>query len=453
MPPAPAPAWSAPRDASSFGPECAQILGNTLSASSDEDCLYLNVWTPDADVKKAPVFVWIYGGGFIEGSGADLTYNGANVVAQTGSIVVTFNYRLGALGFLSHPALATAENVTTSPSQGLLDQQAALKWVQTNIASFGGDPANVTVAGESAGAISTCTHLVMPGSSGLFAHAVIESGLCVSFPLMFQPPAQANDQGNRLAAALGCTDPTAVLTCMQSANAQDVLTALPGRHALFGATGDSFSPVVDGAVLQQAPADAIKAGSFAKVPTIIGSNLNEGQLFGYLWGSPAPTPTDLRGSLGLLFTSSQVDTIAARYPVDTDAPTAFVDILSDVITCMARSTARLVSAGGAPTYLYQFTYPFQVPAFPGLTTTHSFEIPFVFGNGYEGSELSDADVAMSGTMQAYWFSFAKTGTPTGTIAWPAYIQGTDQDLKLDAPPTVATGLNGATCDFWDSMEP
>ena len=454
MPPAPATPWTTPLVANHFAPACPQLTSSgSVSPTSNEDCLYLNVWAPDADVKNAPVFVWIYGGGYITGNGADPMYNGENLAADKGVVVVTLNYRLGPLGFLSHPAFAAAEGVTTSPSQGLLDQQAALRWVKTNIAAFGGDPNNVTLAGESAGAVSVCSQLAMPGSNGLFAHAVIESGLCASLPMLFQAPAPAEAQGNRMATALGCTDANTALSCMQGKTTDEVLTALPLRHALFGPTGENYTPVLDGSALPLAPGAAIKAGSFAKVPTIIGSNLNEGQLFLWLWGSPPPTSTDVRSALGVLVDASSVDTIATKYAVDTDPTTAFVDILDDVMTCLARSTARTLAGAGAPTYLYHFAYPFQVAAIPGAVTTHGFELPFVFRNTAFGQQLTDADLAVADLVDGYWFSLAQSGAPTGTIAWPAYAASSDQDLEIDSTASVATGLKSSICDFWDPFLP
>ena len=244
MPPTSAAPWSTPRQATTFGSACAQVgtSGADLLSGSDEDCLYLNVWLPNDAVKDAPVFVWIHGGGFVEGSGSDSLYNGANIAATENAIVVTMNYRLGALGWLSHAAFATAEGVASSPSQGLLDQQAALKWVAQNIAAFGGDPTNVTLAGESAGGVSVCSHLGAPTSHGLFARAIVESGICFSNPLLFPAPAASNDQGARLATAVGCTDAGTALTCLQSKTPLALLTALPVRKALFGATGDIFTP-------------------------------------------------------------------------------------------------------------------------------------------------------------------------------------------------------------------
>ena len=460
-PPEDAAPWSAPRVSNAVGSECPQLnfgATPTLVAGSSEDCLYLNVWAPRAAVTKAPVFVWIYGGGFTIGSGGDRMYNGEQLAAKTGAIIVTFNYRLGALGWISHPDLAAEEGVATSPSQGLLDQQMALKWVQKNIAAFGGDPGNVTLAGESAGAISVCAHLAAPGSKGLFAHAVVESGICQSAAL-FATPAIANDQGTRLATALGCTTAGSILSCLRSAPPEQVLAALPTREAEFGATGDTFGPVVDGTVLPMVPLDAIRAGQFAQVPTIMGSNLNEGDLFIYLWTvdkGTGPTSTDVRASLGVLFSQSQVDQIAARYPVDSDPSTAFSQIITDgIFACTARRTLRAISAAGVPAYLYQFTYPYVVPAIAGVVAGHSFEIPFVFRNGFLGAQMSDEELALADQVDGYWFRFARTGDPNdpSALAWPAYTQANDTNLVIDSTMSTNVGLKKDACDFWDSITP
>ncbi|HSQ62053.1 MAG TPA: carboxylesterase family protein [Polyangiaceae bacterium] len=453
LPPTDAPAWSGARQATTFGPDCPQLSNGAMSASSSEDCLYVNVWTPAADVKNAPVFVWIYGGGFVSGSGSGLLYNGEKLVLDENAVVVTFNYRLGPLGFMSHTALAAEEGVATAPSPGLLDQQAALGWVQRNIAAFGGDAKNVTLAGESAGGISTCAQLVLPKSNGLFAHAVMESGLCLADA--FETKAAAEDQANRLATALGCTDPGTVMSCLRSKSAEEVLLALPLRKALIGLTGESYWPVVDGVVLPAVPIDAITAGQFAHVPVILGSNLNEGELFTALWGSPPPTSTDVRGALQALFGAAAVDAIAAQYPVDSSPVQALADLITDgAFACPARRAARALAASGGTAYLYQFTYPYTVTAFPSVTTAHGFEIPFVFRNGYLGQQLTDADLAVADTVDGYWFRLAGKGDPNGDGApqWPAYSQASDTNLVLDATVTTNSGLKKDKCDFWDTLE-
>jgi len=442
LPPKPAPSWSTPRVAATFGPDCSQLGAAGLTTTSGEDCLYANVWTPAAPVTNAPVYVFIHGGGFVSGSGSNPLYNGANLVLEENAIVVTFNYRLGALGFFALPELAQEEGVTTAPSAGLADQQAALKWVHDNIAAFGGDPANVTIAGESAGGVSVCAHLAMPGSKGLFARAIMESGVCVK--AAFYTKAFAEDQATRLATALAC---------VRSKTPAEVLKALPGKKALVG-PGDTYFPLVDGTLLPSPPLDAIASGAWANVPTLLGSNVNEGQLFLFLWGNPPPTATDVRDALSGLFGATTVDAIATEYGVDANPVQAFTDIITDgVFACPARRTARAISAAGASAYLYQFTYAYSLALFPGVTTAHAFELPFVFRNPF-GQQLTDADMAVSDTVDGYWFRFARTGDPNGGTApaWPAYTQASDTNLVLDTNVSTSTGLKKAKCDFWDTVE-
>jgi para-nitrobenzyl esterase len=448
LPPKPATPWTTPRAAATFGADCAQLsTGGTLSATSSEDCLYVNVWTPAAPVTKAPVYLWIYGGGFVSGSGASAVYNGSNLVIEENAIVVTFNYRLGALGFFAHPAVAAEEGVATAPNAGLADQQAALKWVHDNIAAFGGDPANVTLAGESAGAISVCAHLAMPGSKGLFARAIMESGACIN--AAFTTKALAEDQATRLATAVSCSD----LVCLRAKTAEEILKALPGKKALVG-PGDAYFPLVDGTLVPLAPLDAIASGSWANVPTLLGTNVNEGALFLYLWGNPPPTSADVRLALSGLFGASTVDAIAAEYGVDATPSQAFTDIITEgVFACPARRAARAISAAGASAWLYQFTYAYTLALFPGITTAHAFELPFVFHNAF-GQVLTDADVAMSDTVDGYWFRFARTGDPNGAgaVPWPAFTQASDANVVLDTTVSTNTGLKKAKCDFWDGIE-
>src|SRR4029077_9910508 len=208
-PPAEAPSWTAPRGATAVGPACPQLTTPSY-ARTDEDCLTLNVWTPSGGAQAKPVLVWIPGGGFVEGSGGYLLYDGARLAAREDAVVVTINYRVGALGFMAHPELARELGRTASPSYGLLDQRAALTWIQRNVRAFAGDPKNVTIFGESGGGFSVCAPLTMQASRGLFARAIMESGACAD-PLYFGPR-EAEAQGKKLAEALGCTD----MTCLRA---------------------------------------------------------------------------------------------------------------------------------------------------------------------------------------------------------------------------------------------
>ena len=260
-PPQPAAAWSGVRDATTFGPSCPQAPSPFAPPGQfSEDCLYLNVYTPAArsSFGGRPVLVWIHGGGLVQDGARD--YDGTKLAAD-GVVVVTINYRLGALGFLAHPALASHG---AAGNYGLMDQQAALRWVQRNIARFGGDPGNVTIAGQSAGGLSVLAQMVSPGARGLFQRAIVQSG---TFALNQRPLAVAEAAGETFATAVGCADQSAA--CLRSAPVSDLV-------ANFGV---EIPGVVDGAVLTQPIGTALARGQFARVPVINGITHDEELLF------------------------------------------------------------------------------------------------------------------------------------------------------------------------------
>jgi para-nitrobenzyl esterase len=453
-PPADAPAWSVARDASTLGGRCPQydlFSGNPTADS--EDCLQLNVWTPLAATTNAPVMVFIHGGAFVSGSGTDPTYDGANLAAAGGVVVVTVNYRLGPFGFLAHPALAAG---SPSANLGLLDQRAALAWVQRNAAAFGGDPGDVTIFGESAGAVSVCAHVAMPGSRGLFQRALMESGACdgsLEYTL-----ADATAQGGALATALGCTDAATAAACMRAKPAGDVLRALPVRQVALGPTGVLWGLVYGDPELPQPPLGALQAGTFARVPVVLGTNLHEGQLFTSVYEGFAKTiaAQDVAAILGGLFGAARVAAISAQYPASSYA--APRDEVSDAMTdgvfvCPTRRAARAIVKSGGTAFLYRFVDPFQVTLVPGAVAAHQFELPFVFGNQLYGTGLGDGDEALSSAMMGYWTRFATIGDPNGqgAAAWPTYDEAGDQNIVFDRTIGRESGAQKARCDFWDSL--
>lgn len=446
--------WTAPRDATQATPHCATPQGDgTVTPGTSEDCLTVNVWTPLAATTKAPVLVWIHGGGFTSGSGQDPVYDGAALAAAGDVVVVTLNYRLGPLGFLSSKAMAAEEGAPAAPSFGMLDQQAALKWVQRNIAAFGGDPARVTLFGESAGAFAVCAHLAMTGSRGLFTRALMESGACEG-PLLFTAAA-AQAQADALAQAVGCTDPATELACLRAADAGKLLAALPGKKAEVGASGVDWGPVVDGKELPALPMDALRRGAFAKVPLLLGTNHDEGNMFTYLYGAVALS--DVQATLDQVWGTTKATQILARYTGKAypSAQATMSGIITDgIFVCPTRRVARAVVATGTPAFLYQFTRPFNPSLAPGLGSAHSFELPYVWGNAYLGTHLPDADQPLVPVVQGYWARFAAAGDPNGggALAWPAYAKASDANLVFDLPPKTESALDAATCDFWDSLE-
>ena len=451
-PPAAPPAWTTTRDATGLGPQCPQyVLFTGASVDTTEDCLQLNVWTPPDATDHAPVMVFIHGGAFVSGSGVDPAYAGPGLAAAGHVIVVTVNYRLGPFGFLDHPALAAD---SPSPNLGLLDQRAALQWVHRNVAAFGGDPGNVTIFGESAGAVSVCTHLAMTGSAGLFQRAIMESGACDGS--LEYNMATATAQGNAFATALGCTSASTAASCMRSKTVAQVLGALPIRQVAIGATGVLWGPILGDTELPVAPLATLQSGHFAHVPLVLGTNLHEGQLFTSVYEEfiGVIKQTDVPAMLGGLFGTSRVAAVTAQYP-----PSAYPaphDQVSNAMTdgifaCPSRRAARAIASHGGDAFLYQFVYPFTVTLVPGAVTAHGFELPFVFGNKLYGTGLQDKDQPLAAIISGYWTGFASSGKPVGSTMWPAYQQSSDGNIVLDAKVSTASGLKKGICDFWDGI--
>jgi para-nitrobenzyl esterase len=458
-PPQPAAAWTAPLDAGKKGPECAQLaeLSSTPDPTSSEDCLTLNVWTPATPAATpAPVMVWIFGGGFVLGNGGDPAYDGQVLSEATGAVIVTLNYRLGPFGFLALDALVTED--PSHPSSGMYgfeDQRAAMTWVKTNIAAFGGDPSQVALFGESAGGISTCLHLISPPSDGLFQRAMIESGPCDAAG---QTLATSEAQGAMLATAVGCTDPSTLLTCMRAASSSSILTALPLSPDFVAASGATWFPIVDGLNITAQPPTLFAAGSFSKVPTLLGTNKNEGSLFFLLGGLNPTTDAEAQAIFEEIYPGEGA-AIEAQYPSSAyggSADAAAIDAFGDgIFVCPTRRAARALSSAGVPVYLYQFTHAVTSELGAGLGVFHSSEIPFVWGNPYLGITLDAQEKQLSTEMMGYWFQMAASADPTGkgAFAWPAYAQATDENIVLDLTLSTETGLKSALCDFWDGLAP
>ena len=401
--PAPHEAWTETRKATAKGMACAQkgSLTSTFDSTTGEDCLTVNVWTPNVPASASlPVLVWIHGGGFVIGSGGDAAYDGKNLSEKSGFVVVSLNYRLGALGFLGLPALKG--EVASHPSTGgygLEDQRVALEWVKANIAAFGGDPAKVTLFGESAGGASTCMHLVSPKSKGLFQRAIIQSGPCD----LVNSEASAAAYGDQLAEALGCKTAPDVLACLRGKTAQEIITAGPAASI----AGEIWYPSVDGWNLPDQPSKLVEAGSFEKMPTIFGTNADEGTLFIQLGGPTSMIPDEAAFEK---FAEANIPghgkEIVAHYPTATygTAQKAAIAAITDgTFTCATRRAARAFTKAGAATYLYQFKYVPQDALLAGLGSFHSAEIKYVLGNPsqLQPQPLTKDEKVLSAAMNGY----------------------------------------------------
>ncbi|CAN5237269.1 carboxylesterase/lipase family protein [soil metagenome] len=424
-PPVKAAAWTAPRDAAAYGNICSQpprpdgVVAAGAGRPQSEDCLNLNIWSPKG-AKAAPVMVWIHGGAFRFGSGGGPAYDGA-VFAHDGVVLVSINYRLGAMGWFAHPALTKAAGPNEPiGNYGLMDQIAALEWVKANIAAFGGDPANVTVFGESAGGSSVLALLATPSAKGLFAKAIVESGGGWQSP---EPLAAQEKIGADLAAAQGL--PVASATVEQ-------LRALPVEK-FFGLGGGAgaVGPFTDGRLMKETPAQAFAAGHAIDVPLIIGANSFEASL---MRAFPIPTPV----MLSRLNAEQKALYAKANGSDEAVVQAAYTDI---VMGGPARWVAAK-AAGGAPSFLYYFSYVGTAARGVSPGAAHGGEIVYAFGTGSRiAPRATVEDRNMESFMHGCWVGFAKTGRPVCPgQAWPAYTPAGDQLLELGVSTGVRTNF-------------
>jgi para-nitrobenzyl esterase len=461
------------QDATQFGNHCPQPPSPFGLASATEDCLFLNVFTPvrhggDADNEGGegrghrPVMVWIHGGALVVGESDD--YNPQHLVDQ-GVVVVTVNYRLGALGFLAHPALSAEaadpdndgdqDHVAASGNYGIMDQQSALKWVRRNIEAFGGDPDNVTIFGESAGGLSTFSNLVSPKARGLFERAIIESG---AYSLTLPSLATAEAQGTAFAAAEGCSSQTAA--CLR---ALTVLQVLAGENA------GGYVTNVDGRVLPQSIDTALATGQFNRVPVMNGSNHDEWRLFVALDDVLAgiiPTPANypLLIAATLRIPVAATGPIVALYPpgaTTLSTELALSALGTDAIFACPAHFASALTAQFVPTFAYEFSdenAPEDFLPFVGFPygAAHASELQYLFNlrTAFPVTPLTTGQQQLADNMVEYWTEFAEKGNPNqhATPFWPFFSVAGD-DMQSFVPPTPATEFNFFTahkCAFWDA---
>jgi para-nitrobenzyl esterase len=435
-PPAEAPRWRGTRDATQFGAICPQTPSRPGSIYSEaqpamsEDCLTLNVWAP-ADARNAPVFVWIHGGSLTGGSGRQAMYDG-EAMARRGVIVVTINYRLGILGYLAHPGLSAESRDRVSGNYGLLDQIAALRWVNRNIAAFGGNRANVTIAGESAGGLSVMYLLAAPQARGLFAKAVMQSAYMVSAPELRSnrhDRFSSEDIGLWLQGQLGAAD---ILALRRMTAEQLVAGAAPTGYFPF--------PTVDGRIVPDQLVSIFDRGEQARVPILAGFNSGEIRSLRFLAPPPPANAAAYEAAIRERY-GDLAGEFLRLYPPGNLAETMLLPPRDALYGWTAQRLAIKQNAAGAPAFLYYFDHGYPAAETLGLHAFHAAEIPYALGTmqrsppAWPRAPDTAEERALQAAMLSYWISFAQGGAPraAGQPDWPAYGRGRAYMAFTDAP--------------------
>lgn len=458
--------WSGILDATRYKNACPQVERYGLTEASDkEDCLYLNVTVPykgRQDLKrKRAVIVWIHGGAFVGGSSAlyPLDY-----LAKSGDVVVvSMNYRLGIFGFTAHPSFDADHN----GGYGLEDQREAMRWVKQNIASFGGDPDNITIAGESAGAAGVCMHLLAPDeTTGLFNKAIVQSAGCVT-PL---PSLEDGKEiGRKVASLVGCGDEATALSCLRKKPVKDLLDA---ASKVAGSSIVTYMPVIGTRTVPLPGAKAIPAGKFVKVPVLMGGTRDELRLYvAYAVQAGQSVTKDNYAELLKATYGDNTDAVVRQYPVSgySSAPSALGTVWSDfrpdvgINNCIYLETGKLLRKS-VPVYQFVFAdrnAP-EVTSDPGfeMGAVHSSELPYQFPHfdnttKVDGPDLAPASRKLAGQMAAYWTSFAKTGMPTAPDS-PGWARFTADDKVMNLEPGKVEYINAGkahNCQFWKTLYP
>ena len=460
-----------PLRADAFGPKCPQAPGDAFVG--EEDCLHLNVWTPEGydPSDPRPVLVFIHGGGNSQGSasqpvfmGVDAPiYGGQHFASREGVVLVTLQYRLGPLGYLALEELSAESGRSSSGTYGHLDQIAALEWVRDNIAAFGGDPDDVMIFGESAGAVNVCTLVASPLAAGLFDAALMQSGACSS-----QPIEESEAQGAEAVATIeACAGQSgaALTACLRGLDAQTLVEAIPGSIGFSLTPGDAgdaitYGPVIDGELLTRDPYQVLADGAHNHVDLVVGSNSDEfdGPLLQVDPQTPQQYEQIVRAT-GAAFGPGAADRILATYPAAAyDTPRdALVQVLTDAwFTCATRRIARLSAASQQrPVYRYFFTK--RTPTRQGARpATHGIELLYVF---YTLTDIPGimppADVlSLAEQMTTRWAALGRSGAPDASpdaAAWETYDPARDETLELGDAVQMREGVRGEECDLWDDL--
>jgi para-nitrobenzyl esterase len=455
-PPQPPQPWSNTRNAADFGAACHQppILERMWGIKydrMDEDCLTLNVWSAANTAEdRRPVMFWIHGGAFIAGSSSGLATEGAELARQ-GVVVVSVNYRLGPFGFLALPELSRESPRQVSGNYGLLDQIAALEWVQRNIRAFGGDPENVTIFGESAGAGSVAWLVASPVAKGLFHKAIAQSGVVFIGSIYLRTP----QAGVPSAEQAGAAAFPGSLASLRSKPARDILSAANLQSDVFFGAGAYYGPIVDGWLMPEEPANLYSAGRQAAAPLLVGTNADEGSVF--TAALPFQNPLAYRAALRNRY-GADADRVFGMYPVylPFQVKQQTTRLLTDsMFLTSARRLARAQAPLNTQTFLYHFTRVSAYAQLYGLGAYHAAEIPYVFGTvdaiaATLPTSYNAKDRELSRAMSGAWARFASTGDPNGggLLKWPPYTARADPHFEFGDTLRVRSGLRAKEVDFF-----
>ena len=444
-PPSPMPRWTGVRKAFDFAAACWQPkpqLSNIYTRDPmpmSEDCLTLNIWAP-VSARNAPVFFWIYGGALVGGASREPMYNGARLAAQ-GIVVVSINYRLGVFGWLAHPELSAESPLGVSGNYGLLDQIEALQWVQRNIRAFGGDPSNVTIAGESAGALSVMYLMAAPAARGLFSKAIAESAYMISVPELkqrsFGSPS-AEESGTKLVAALHAPN----VAAMRAMDAATLTEAAP-------AAGYAPWPTIDGHLLLRQLVDVFDKGEQARVPLIAGFNSGEIRSLMVLAPRPPANAAEYESIIRERYLDL-ADEFLRLYPSANLQESILATTRDALYGWTAERLVRKQTALGLPSFLYFFDHGYPAADAAGLHAFHASELPYVFGSFDVTPPLwpkipaTPEETKLSDAMIGYWSAFARSGRPQAANEpdWPAFGSTGAYMAFTDAPHPLSDLLPG-----------
>jgi para-nitrobenzyl esterase len=446
--------WSGVRDGSRFGAICPQISGQEVKG--DEDCLTINVWRPRVRPSQAlPVMVWLTGGGnhLFSGQGTSifggLTYSGEKLVPQ-GVVFVSYNLRLGVLGFLAHPALDAERPEKISGNYGSLDQIAMLRWLKANISAFGGDPNKIFLFGTSAGGGNICALMTSPLTRGLIHGVAMQSSVPMGCEFQALDDARKGT-GARVAAATGCNTAADIAACLRDKSVIDIVSAVPGT---FTVLARHYGPNVDGHIFPDQPLKLITEGRYPMMPVIIGNTSQET----LPWANSAGQVTDeasYAAAIDSVFGPAQRERVLANYPAKSYSTPrlAFAQLTTDSeFTCQSRRVARAFSKmQREPVYRYIFTQTQENdPSLKAGGASHTIEHAFLFPGRYQPTE---AEGAIQRQMVGYWTRMVRTGNPNGgnDPQWPASTVENDAYLEIGATTVAKQGPADAKCDFWDTV--